>query len=160
MKKATRYFIKSRQPHCKYVVDQIANVRKLNTGLHNQCFKNAHSLINRADGVRLVSGWLIGPYDSHNNITPIIQHWWNADKNGHFDITPDISNDYDYIIDMDLFDFASINYSNISSCIAFSLILNNSKFFIFKDNDFDITLSKPVNLNTGVLFKASQLSLI
>ncbi len=157
MRKATRYFIKSRQPHCKYVVEQITNVRKLNTGQHAQCFKNSHSLINRTDGVKIVSGWLIGPYDSHNNITPIIQHWWNADKNGHFDSTPDISNDYVYVIDIDLFDFASLNYSNISSCVSSSLILNDSKFFLISNNDFDIHSSKPVNLKTETLFKANQM---
>lgn len=82
MYKATREFIKARQPHAKHVVEVATGIRKIGGGVEAKCFNNAQNQIDHSKGIHIVSGWLVNRYDKDADLTAIIQHWWNADKSG------------------------------------------------------------------------------
>jgi hypothetical protein len=73
MFKATREFIKKRQSHTIYELE-IVNVKKINTGIANKCYDNAYDECRKGINAKIVSGWLVNPFDSATNSTAIVQH--------------------------------------------------------------------------------------
>ena len=129
MFKATRELIKARQPFTKYCVEHVL-VSSVYGGKQNACFDNACNALDTKNGIRLVSGWLVGKYNQSTLATEIIQHFWNVDKSGrHFDTTPLNSIEFDYVIDCELSEFGQKNIDAITSCVSSSLLLKNGKFF-------------------------------
>lgn len=128
MYKATRDFIKARQQFSKYVVEQVS-VKQIDGGKPNDCFNNACDAIDRTKGIKHTSGWIIGKFNKFTNSTEIIQHFWNVDKDGnHFDTTPLIGSEFEYVIDCEINAYGQQNYDNVDSCVASSLLLKNGKF--------------------------------
>jgi hypothetical protein len=129
MYKATRSLIQARQKFSKYVIE-VVQVRKLGGGQANKCFQNACSQLDRAKGTTIVSGWVVDTYNVLDDSTEITQHWWNADAQGHhFDTTPNIGDEFEYVIDVAIADFGQVNYDRISSCVASSLLLKHNTFY-------------------------------
>jgi hypothetical protein len=128
MYKATRDFIKARQQFSKYVVEKVS-VRQIDGGKPNDCFNNACDTIDRAKGITITSGWIVGKFNKFTNSTEIIQHFWNVDKDGnHFDTTPFIGSEFEYVIDCDINAYGQQHYDDVDSCVASSLLLKNGKF--------------------------------
>jgi hypothetical protein len=153
MYKATREFIKARQPHAKFTVEVITGVRKIGGGIDGKCYSNAHNQINADEGIQIVSGWLVNKYDKKANLTAIIQHWWNVDKNGFFDTTPNVSDHFEYVIDMDLAAYVSEHDDKIANYVAYSLMLKNGVFSVVDMNEHDV-LNLPIeSLTTEFLYK-------
>lgn len=128
MYKATRDFIKARQQHSKYVVEKVS-VKQVGGGKANDCFNNACDTIDRSKGIKHTSGWIVGKFNKFKNSTEIIQHFWNVDKDGnHFDTTPLIGSDVEYVIDCEINAYGQQNYDEVDSCVASSLLLKDGKF--------------------------------
>jgi len=129
MYKATREFIKARQPHAKMEL-KVVTVKQVGGGQANNCSDNAIDNAESMDEVRSVTGWLVHPFNPITNTTEIIQHWWNIDMNGnHFDTSPDaLGVKCDYVLDFDLYRYAYDNYDEIESIVACSLILKDDAY--------------------------------
>jgi len=129
MYKATRELIKARQPHTDYVVE-VVSVKQIGGGIANKCFQNATDDEILAQGNKVVSGWVVNPYDSLRNSTAIIQHWWNIDKDGnYFDITPSLHKNLEYVIDTEIADYGQDNFDKLNNLVALSLLLKDNKFY-------------------------------
>jgi len=153
MYKATREFIKARQPFTKYPVLQQFGITKVGGGIENDCFHNSFNAINREKKITIVSGWVIGAYDIANNCAPVIQHWWNVDGNGkHFDTSPNIADDYEYVIDMALAEFGMNNFEEITAVVTSSLMYRDGEFYRV-DNLEEFTIAKLNKLETKLLFE-------
>ncbi|QKM65586.1 hypothetical protein DCO17_10255 [Polynucleobacter tropicus] len=154
MYKATRELIKARQPFTNYVVE-VVKVKQVGGLKPNNCLNNAHSLLSRKNGIKIVSGWFIEPYDPLNYIhkgVEIIQHWWNVDASGqHFDTT--LSNHIgEYVVDMEIAEYAREHYDDIESTVASSLLFTNNEFMKVNLDDDEIFLSDIPSLDTENLY--------
>jgi hypothetical protein len=154
MYKATRDFIKARQQFSKYVVEQVS-VKQIDGGEPNDCFNNACDTINRTKGIKLTSGWIIGKFNKFTNSTEIIQHFWNVDKDGnHFDTTPFIGSEFEYVIDCEINAYGQQHYDNVDSCVASSLLLKNGKFVaVDADQNGRLVYRNIGSLSTNKLFE-------
>lgn len=129
MYRATRELIKSRQPHTNYVVE-VVSVKQVGGGVANQCFQNATDDEMLTKGNKVVSGWVVNPYDSHRNSTAIIQHWWNIDAEGnYFDTTPALDSKLEYVIDCEIAGFGQNNFDQLDNLVGLSLLFKDNKFF-------------------------------
>jgi hypothetical protein len=155
MYKATREFIKARQPHTKYVLEQVF-VKQVGGGVANQCFQNAtdDSLLEK--GNKVVSGWLINAFDNERNSTAIVQHWWNIDGNGnYFDMTPDVDGALEYVVDSGISEYGQDNYDDLDNLVALSLLYQNGEFFGVEAVDGNL-ITKPLpSLATINLFQTT-----
>lgn len=134
MYKATRELIKARQPHTNYLVE-VVSVKQIGGGLPNQCFQNATDDDMLAKGNKVVSGWIVNPYDRERSSTAIVQHWWNIDGNGvYFDITPNNGNQIEYVVDCEISEYGQTNYDELSNLVALSLLLKDDKFYGVDEN--------------------------
>lgn len=152
MYKATREFIKARQPYTKYPVQQIFGINKIGGGIENDCFHNSYNTIDRSKGIRIVSGWVIGPFDAINNCAPVLQHWWNVDSTGKYlDTSPNISNNFEYVIDMALAEYGMENFDVVSAVVTKNLMYRDGDFYRVDDLD-KLIFTKLNNLITASLF--------
>lgn len=156
MYRATREFIKARQPYAKYPIEKIFGVNKIGGGIENDCFHNSYNSIDREKRHTIVSGWVIGPYDFINNCVPIIQHWWNVDGLGkHFDTSPNIADNFEYVIDMELAEFGKDNFDMVKAVVTKSLMYRDGDFYRVNDlKSFDVT--KLEKLETKLFFVFNQ----
>ena len=154
MYKATRDFIKARQQFSKYVVEQVS-VKQIDGGERNDCFNNACDTIDRTKGIKHTSGWIIGKFNKFTNSTEIIQHFWNVDKDGnHFDTTPLIGSEFEYVIDCEINAYGQQHIDNLDSCVASSLLLKNGKFFaVDADQNGRLVYRNIGSLSTNKLFE-------
>lgn len=135
MYKATRELIKARQQHTEYVVEQIF-VKNIGGGIANQCFQNATDDELLAKGNKVVSGWIVNPYNAINNSTEIVQHWWNIDNTGnYFDTTPNIDPNLEYVIDTDIVAFGQENFDELNNLVVVSLLYKDNEFSSVKKDD-------------------------
>ena len=145
---STRKFIKKRQPFSKYVIEKVS-VRQIGGGLNNDCFNNAYKVLDREKGIRIVSGWIIEPFNSQTNSTEIVQHWWNIDRNGNYFDTTLVSHNAEYIVDSALAEFTTDFYDDIDSCVGSSLLLKDNYFYRVKIEGEDIHFFSIANLATN-----------
>jgi hypothetical protein len=134
MYKATREFIKARQPYSKYSLYVREDVKRIGGGIKNKCFEN--SLAAKESGTRdnikvvCMSGWLVQPYDKKNNATAILQHWWNVNSLGeHFDTSPLNNEEEEYVLDFDIYQFSQENLDKIKSNVTKNLMLQDGIFY-------------------------------
>jgi hypothetical protein len=144
---STRKFIKQRQSFSKYVVEKV-NVRQIGGGLENDCFNNAYKVLDREKGIRIVSGWIIEPFNALTNSTEIVQHWWNIDRNGNYFDTTFTNHNAEYIVDSALAEFTNDFYDDINSCVGSSLLLKDNCFYRVKIDGEDIHFFSIDNLAT------------
>ena len=136
MKKVTREFIKTRQKYTgDFLIKQIEYVRRVGGGEINKCYENAYQVKNAIGGsCIMMSGWLVEPYNAKVNCTAIIQHWWNADKNGnHIDSTPHIVDGSEYVQDFALYQYCIENDDKLKSHVCNSLMYQEGKFSLLYD---------------------------
>lgn len=109
-------------------VPSVVLVENIGGGVPNDCAGNALTVTETSDEeVHSVTGWLVHPYNSQRRTTQIVQHWWNKQVNGkHFDTTPLLVDDCEYIMDMDLIKFVIENFDGINSNVGTSILLHNS----------------------------------
>jgi len=152
MFKATRELIKARQPHTKYVLEVVI-VKQLGSGLPNKCFQNATDDKLLALGNKVVSGWVVATFDSHRQSTAIVQHWWNIDENGvYFDTTPNIEQNYEYVIDTELCDFGQQNIDNLDNLVSTSLLYQHGIFYGVENQNGSLVTKPLTSLSTANLF--------
>ena len=147
MYKATREFIKARQLHTQYIVETVS-VNQIGGLEKNECYSNAHSLTNRKDGIKIVSGWIIEPFDAYSKCTEIVQHWWNIDGNGNYFDTTLVNHEAEYVIDTGLADYVVDFYDEINSCVGYSMLLKDGIFYRVKIESRDIHFYSLSNLTT------------
>jgi hypothetical protein len=138
MFKATRDFIKARHKFTQYTPYVRTGVVRIGGGEANKCFENACAQrdlsIESGNKVVCMSGWLVQPYKKSTNSTAIIQHWWNVDSTGkHFDTSPLINDNEEYVMDFDLYEFGRINIDKIKSNVTMSLLYQDGKFSLLKE---------------------------
>lgn len=128
MYKVTRDLIKKRQRFSKYLIEKVA-VKQIGGGNANDCFGNACEMIDRTRGIKITSGWIVGKNNKYKNSTEIVQHFWNVDKFGnHFDTTPLIGSDVEYVVDSEINSYGQENYDSVDSCVASSLLFKDGNF--------------------------------
>ena len=131
MFRATRNFIKARQPHTRYPLS-VPKVRRIGGGKPNACFENAIAVEKSSKSGNTpaicVSGWLVQPYDMSSHSTVIIQHYWNIDAMGkHFDSSP-LNDRAEYVLDMGLYEFGKQNYARIKRNVTMILSYDDGTF--------------------------------
>lgn len=154
MYKATRDFINDRQKFARYAVREVA-VRQVGGGESGNSYMNAHARIDREHNIRIVSGWLVKPYDRMLRKTEILQHWWNVDANAktYFDVSPDVGKDCEYVLDMDLAEFGIKNFDDPAANVCHAVYLRDGKYTMV-DRIFGELFYKPIDtLETASLFK-------
>lgn len=154
MYKATRDFIRDRQPFAKYAVKQVS-VQQLGGGEDGNGYMNAHRRIDRERNIKIVSGWLVRPHDKALNKTEIVQHWWNVDAAAktYFDVSPGIGRDCEYVLDMDLAEYGIRNFDSPADNVCQAILLSNGRYTMV-DRIFGELFYKPIdNLETAALFK-------
>lgn len=156
MYKATRDFIAARQKHSEFKL-QTPIVKKVGGGDAGKCFQNAYAVVERgkAEGKKFValSGWLVQAYDKEKNCTAIIQHWWNGDDKGNqFDTSPLISDSDEYVLDFALYEYSRVNFEQVKSNVAMSLLYQNGKFEVLV-NEATMEFVHLPELKTELLFK-------
>ncbi len=152
MYKATRKLIQARQALSKYVIEKV-QIEQIGGGKANACFDNACDQIDRSRGITIVSGWIVGAYDIYKNSTEIVQHFWNADRNGrYFDTTPMIGKDVEYVVDTDICHYGQERYDDVESCVASSLLFKNDKFLAVDFNSGRINFRNIEKLSMEELF--------
>ncbi len=150
--KATRKLIKERQRFARYKLE-IVCVKQLSGGIANDCFGNAYIERKRNSGARIVSGWVVEPFDKSRNITEIVQHWWNVDADGkHFDTTPNIVANSQYVTDTEICVYGQENYDKIESCVASSLLLLNDRFLLVNKINEHLQYKQTKDLSNECLF--------
>jgi hypothetical protein len=152
MYKATRKLIQARQQLSKYVIETV-QVEKIGGGKANACFDNAFDQIDRSKGITIVSGWIVGSYDKYKNSTEIVQHFWNADRQGrYFDTTPLIRDDVEYVVDTDICHYGQEHYEEIDSCVAASLLFKDDRFLAVDLEDGQLNFRNIKKLSMDELF--------
>lgn len=130
MYKATRMLIEARQKYSPFEVTKIMNVRKTGGGVAAECFLNACAEQTHS-GAKVVSGWLVDRYNAAGGYTEITQHWWNVDAAGrHYDTTPNVDDEFEYVMDPAICVYGQIHMDKIQSCICSSLVLKNDNTFL------------------------------
>lgn len=157
MYKATRKLIQARQRHSKYVIEQV-RVENVGGGKANDCFINACNAIDRSREIKIVSGWVVKAFDTFQNSTEIIQHFWNVDRNGnYFDTTPLMKNNaVEYVVDTDICHYGQEHIEEIDSCVASSLLLKNDKFIAVDIEDDRLNFRSIKSLSIEELFETTQ----
>jgi hypothetical protein len=154
MFKATRDFIRDRQPFAKYSV-QLVSVRQVGGGEDGKVYQNAHRCIDRERGIKIVSGWLVKPYNPLLKQTEIVQHWWNVDAatRTYFDTSPGVGSECEYVLDMDLAEYGIRNFEDVPANVCQAVQLREGKYTMV-DLIFGELFYKPIDsLETAALFK-------
>lgn len=154
MYKATREFIKRRQQYCEIALE-VVSVDRRPTMARGRCQDNAQKqIIGNEDLILLASGWLIYPYDSETNSTEIVQHWWNfsVSEKKHFDTTIGEFDDCEYLLDLAMYEYASVNYDMVASTIGKSLWLKDGRFQTVEKISGTLFYGKIESLKTKNLF--------
>jgi hypothetical protein len=159
MYKATAEFIKARQMHCKNKL-KVVECTRVGGGNVNSCYNNSHEYAARNRGKSImVPGWLVYEYDD-DNISDIIQHWWNAmiDKS-YIDTTPEqLEKKAEYVVDLDLWDYIMQEDKNLRSHVASSLIMNGKKIDIAQPDGAGSLIRTPIkHIKTDVLFRSVRI---
>jgi hypothetical protein len=100
MQRATRDFIEARKRYSRFFVER-AYVKPVGDGIAGHPLAIARA--GCKEGARIVSGWLVHPFDNVTQSTKIVPHWWNVDAGGrHFDLAQIRFPSADYVLDMEL----------------------------------------------------------
>ena len=154
MYKATRDFIRDRQPFAKFAVKPV-EVRQLGGGEESSRYMNAHRCIDRERNIKNVSGWLVKPYDKELKRTEILQHWWNVDASAktYFDVSPQLGRDWEYVLDMDIAEYGISHFADPADNVCHAIQMSDGKYTMV-DRIFGELFYKPIEtLETTALFK-------
>lgn len=153
MYKATRELIKARQKNAKHLIESV-NVLNIGGGKFNDCFNNATNLNEKDKRYKVVSGWIVGPYDHNCGGSGIISHFWNSFEGKHVDSTPGITSEYQYVVDVDLLIYGQEHFDELDELVCSSLWLENGKFHLVEMTDDDLFFTgEAKNLSAEKLFQ-------
>jgi hypothetical protein len=154
MYEATKHFIEARQSFCKWPLEYIESVERVNGGTATECFDNALNLFRTMRGSMLVSGWVVNKYDADNKLTAILQHWWVKDATGKsYDSTPYMTDEYQYVQDMEIYTYGEKNLSKIQNRVTMNLMFKDNTYWLIEQVEPEF-LAKPIkNLKTSVFFR-------
>lgn len=154
MYKATRDLITIRQTNSEYIVEKVV-VERRPTMTKGRCARNSHEYMDGNDDLMLVSGWLVYPYNVHNESTEIVQHWWNfsISEKKHFDVTVGDFDNCEYVMDLAIHEYASHNHDSIKSTVGKSLLLKGGKFQAVEEISGILNYIEISSLETKNLFK-------
>jgi hypothetical protein len=153
MYRATREFIKARQPFCSMPLLLVKPMR-VGGGTPNRCYENAYNAKMIRPNTFMVPGWLVSPLDPVKGISSIIAHWWNITDGDHWDTSPRISSDNEYLLDGDIYRFAYENDSLLKSHIPSSLLFDGKAFQLVWENENLELITEPIStLRSDILFK-------
>ena len=153
MYQVTQLLLDSRQPYCEHKLLYIENVERLKGGISNKCYDNALALKSTMPFSRIVSGWVIDKHDTHNNLTEILQHWWLQDMKGKsYDNTPQMHENYDYVLDMNILWYGQNNIENIKTQIAKNLMYKDNQFWVVEQVAPTLVTNPISELRTESLF--------
>ncbi len=127
MYKATRELITARQPHANCRME-VVKVKQMGGGMANECYDNAWGVVKNDPETSVVSGWLVAAVDKRNMSTAMVSHYWNYKNGEHFDTTPGITSDYEYVADMDLQSYVFKHCKTLDHCISMSLFFKDGGF--------------------------------
>lgn len=154
----TEKFIRARQKHCKSPL-VVKSVQAVGGGIPNDCYGNAYDNVDHKKGIRVISGWLVGPYDAVSKTAEIIQHFWNADNdNNHFDTTfaTDLAG-HEYVADINLMAYYFRNDAKLNSHVASSLLYVDGKYnMLIVSNDNHYLFKQIDELSTETLYRDSM----
>lgn len=152
MYKATRILISERQKYSPYVIE-VVSVERIGGGRMNDCFNNACDALEEFAGAKIASGWIVKKYNQAQNSTEITQHFWNVSADGnHFDTTPAVSDDYEYVDDCEINEYGQANIDNLNDCVGSSLLLKDGKFFAVNNSSTGLVFNPIESLKTSNLF--------
>ena len=145
-------FLAERQRHCRNTLDIVVTAQ-FSGGLPNQCFNNAFEK-SQIEGISIVSGWLVHPFDTGKNSRQFTQHWWNFDNRlqQYVDFSPNIEVDTTYLVDSDIAFFAALNFHRISSCVPCSVLLSQGQFYGIRRTESGHAIESLPELVTEALF--------
>lgn len=153
MYEATKHFIETRAPFCDLKPKFIESVEQVEGGITTKCFDNALTLSKKIRGSRFVSGWVVNKYDTDNNLTAILQHWWVQDMTGKcYDSTPNMEN-YDYVQDMDIFWFGERNFEKIKSQVTMNLMYKENMYWLVEQVEPEFVAHPISDLKTERFFR-------
>jgi hypothetical protein len=155
MYKATRELINQRQKHCEFILEHVS-IERRPTMPKGRCARNSHELMEQNnDELALVSGWLVFPYNSLDNSTEIVQHWWNFSLKDkiHFDVTIGDFEKCEYVMDLSLYQYATQNHDALASTVGKSLLLKNGNFQAIEEISGVLNYSEIQSLETKYLFR-------
>ena len=153
MFKATREFIKYRQPHTIYELEVVI-VNKTNSAIANKCYDNAYDECNKGIVSKIISGWIVNRFDSATNSTAIVQHWWNIDSNGnYYDTTPCIDNNFEYVVDCVISEYGHEHFNELKDMVASSLLYKEGKFYAIRKFNGKLNSKQMPNLSTENIFR-------
>lgn len=170
MYKATRQLIRDRQPFCRFKLEKVA-VKQIGGGDFGMCCYNSDNakdkdLLNTGStDNRMVSGWIVGPFDKERGETGISQHWWNKDSatDEYFDTTPiegdTIPTQYEYVVDDEIGVYGMEVFDQLASNVTKDLVLLNGRWYAedqaFEDGTCEINeIPDLSNQNIFILKKA------
>ena len=157
MYESTRHFIDARQPFCENKLKYIENVERVEGGVATKCFDNALALYKTKRGSRFVSGWVVNKHDEKHNLTAILQHWWVQDMTGKcYDSTPNMSEDYDYVQDMDIFWYGENNFKDIKSQVTMNLMFKDETYWLVEQVEPEFIAHPITEIKTEILFRSEN----
>lgn len=155
MHEITKFFINARQPFCETPLKYVSSVEHVEGGVATKCFDNALALYKTKRGSRFVSGWVVNKHDADNNLTAILQHWWVQDMTGKcYDSTPNMSEDYDYVQDMDIYWYGENNFKDISSQVTMNLMYKDEMFWLVEQVEPEFIANPIAEIKTEILFRS------
>jgi hypothetical protein len=151
MSKALDNFIDNRKKFSRFPVERVAVIHK-GGGFANLCIKNSIDSIDRTTGVKIMSGWLI--IKTINNDCDIISHFWNISAdNKHFDTTPLIDNNFEYIADPEVLCFGQENLGKLKSLTCYALSQNENNYIAIEMFEGKVVAHKIADLSNLNIFQ-------
>jgi len=154
--RSTRSFISDRQEYSRY---ELKTVQVLQRGSKDpkKCCDNAIDECHKSSNVRLISGWTITPVDPYENTVAIVQHWWNQGYDSvYFDSTLEMNKASEYVVDLDLLDFAAKNEAVLDNNVAISLLKIAGNYYGVDEDESGLNHFKIPSLETSVLYRQTQ----
>lgn len=134
-------FMVRRQADSRVALDIVA-VKWIGGGQRNACFHNAHGIAASGD-FKVVSGWLVLPYDRQSGTRHFVQHWWNhVPRLGQYvDTTPEIEDGSIYVTDIAIAQLC-VAHNDVfqTQCIATTVLYGKKSFYAIdhraSENDY------------------------
>ena len=157
MYRATRELIRERSKHCHQRLPAFVKVKSQPIGELGNCFHNAVGsqtkdvLSSGSSNNHIRSGWVIHPHSRGDEITEIIQHWWNYDPvlEMHFDTTP-FAEDIDvtkleYVEDNGLCEYGTSSLDQLKCNVWHDLAYSKLGWFLLETLDDGSIKPNPIS---------------
>ena len=153
---ATQALIAARTPYCTRA-PELVNVTRIGGGIIGRCFDNSYSARKMRPSTMMVCGWCVSRWKNDPHTYSIMAHWWNFTNGEHWDTTPLIGDDEEYVLDRALHEYAFEHNDELDSHVPSSLVFRDSGMFsvVKPHEDRDWDLMPIAHLTTHALFSDS-----